>query len=128
MQIKVKRECYVNVRFIAIDVPVDDDDELPEDLPFRSGDRWYPVIDVDAGRITAWTGLAISVNLKPRDSGTYRLIDDHGETIATIDEDYVPNAAIPGSYGDYIELEIEADGKITNWKRPSFKEFFRKTD
>ena len=47
------------------------------------------------------------------------------EKVATREDDYVPNAVIPGEWGDYIDLQIAADGTITNWpKKPDVSAFF----
>ena len=29
---------------------------------------------------------------------------------------YVPNALLPGNYGDYLSLNINENGLITNWR------------
>ena len=30
-------------------------------------------------------------------------------------QDYVPHGLVPGEWGDYVHLKIDATGKITNW-------------
>lgn len=45
--------------------------------------------------------------------------------LATLENEYVPNGIVPGEYGDYIDLKINADGIITNWpKNPDCSKFF----
>jgi phosphoribosylformylglycinamidine (FGAM) synthase PurS component len=64
--------------------------------------------------------------MKVRDRGSYTLLDPQMQTIAKIEQDYVPHGVIPGSYGDYIELDIDANGKIRNWPKSfDLHEFFR---
>lgn len=44
-----------------------------------------------------------------------------GEVVKETDG-YVPDI-VPGSFGDYIELDIDIDtGQIVNWKKPTEKE------
>jgi len=53
-----------------------------------------------------------------------------GSVVSKI-EDYVPDL-VPGSYGDYVTLDIDQYGRITNWERPErgsdFRGFFGKDD
>jgi len=62
--------------------------------------------------------------LKVVDNGLYTLYDRLGQQIARYDG-YVPHSVIPGDYGDYVSLKIDAEGVITNWPlQPSFDVFF----
>ena len=56
---------------------------------------------------------------KVRDGGTYTLLDAQMQPIWQI-RGYVPSKLIPPyeeGYGDYITLEINADGTIANWRK-----------
>lgn len=53
--------------------------------------------------------------MKVTDGGSYYLLDRDGLVLASREHEYVPGC-IPGSYGDYIEFNIDADGVLTNWK------------
>lgn len=54
-----------------------------------------------------------------------RIINSFKIAFWAIENDYVPNSLLPGKYGDYLALDINEDGVITNWKpNISFKEFF----
>lgn len=92
---------------------VDEDGTL---TPCRKGELWCPVIDIDTGVITNWTkGVTASVHFKVCDAGSYFLKDAEGKIVLSIEGDYVPNKLIPGSYGDYIIMQIDENGKIANW-------------
>lgn len=93
------------------------------DFPFRSGDNWCPVIDIETGIIENWpNGETADVHFKVCDCGTYCLIDENGVVVKSIENDYVPNKLIPGEYGDYIIMKIDEEGKIDGWN-PSFEDF-----
>ena len=123
-EITVKKE--VDIKFVDLEVAVRyEEEDMPIDFPGREGDLWCARITVDTGMIEGWPeGLEADLHMKICDEGTYRIIDDKGEIIASIENDYVPNSLIPGSYGDYIEMKIDGTGRITNWpKHPTFEEF-----
>lgn len=86
---------------------------------------------MDTGQIAAWPENVPAIDLyaKPRDGGSYRLLGPDYKVIAAIEQDYVPNRCIPGDYGDYVDLKIDATGKITNWPRdPDVGKFFGEDD
>lgn len=117
-----------DIAVIRIEVPVRyGEEQIPNDFPLRRGDMWRAVVDVDTGKIKDWPqGRHGLLRLKVVDQGTYTLFDPTGNQIAEIAQDYVPNEAIPGEYGDYIKLDILGDGVIANWfSEPSFEEFFK---
>ncbi len=88
-------------------------------IPCRSGQIWAPLIDITSGKITNWTeGVEAVVKYKVVDNGSYFLLDDEGEVIASRINDYVPKAlecSEPG-WGDYICLNISEGGQILNWR------------
>lgn len=124
---KAKRlvEEVVDVKTVYLEVAVRyDDEDMPNDFPGRTGDLWSVMIDIDAGKILNWPGVEYELHMKVCDQGTYTLMDDAGKKLSEIEEDYVPNSLIPGEYGDYIDMQIAADGTIKNWpKKPSFERF-----
>lgn len=126
MKIKVKREVEIDIKSVIIDIPVRyGEEDIPNDFLLREGDRWKATIDIETGQIHDWPqGKTGSFDMKVCDEGTYTLIDQEGNEVAKIDEDYVPNGLVPGSYGDYVELNINEYGIVTNWPaHPSFDEF-----
>jgi len=91
--------------------------------PCREGEMWCPIIDIDTGIILNWTkGVTADVHFKVCDAGSYFLKDAYGNIVLSREDDYVPNALIPGSYGDYIEMTIDENGKIAEWD-PSLEDF-----
>lgn len=104
-----------------------DDDEMPTDMPLLEGGTWTAFVIVDSGQIKNWPeGRAQSIHVKACDTGTYVLYDSNQVEQGRIEQDYVPNQLIPGSYGDYVELEISGGGVITNWpEHPCISDFFK---
>lgn len=131
MKAKIKIEKEIDIKNVLIELPVRyDDEDIPYDFPLRVGDDWKAVIEIDTGRIVGWPkGETGNMHIKVCDEGNYYLIDDTGATIASIEEDYVPNKLLPpvDGYGDYVHFIINEDGIITNWyKNPKISQFFNK--
>lgn len=97
-------------------------------IPLRDGDDWCPIIEIDTGVIKNWpSGITAKVHYKCCDDGEYWLIADDGFELKYPGY-YVPNILdLNGeSYGDYVILNIDENGKIANW--PSvhdITDFFR---
>lgn len=128
MNIQLVSTRTVNAKTVRVTLAVRyDDDDIPYHFPLRIGDIWKADIDIDTGRITAWPeGESGRLHMKVCDEGTYELLDDSGAKIAAIENNYVPHGLIPGSYGDYVDLQIDETGTITNWpKSPNLDAFFR---
>ncbi len=86
-------------------------------IPCKEGDLWCPIIDVDSGKILNWRiGTTARIHYKVCDNGCYTLMDND-LVIAMIEDDYVPKCMCPkeNGYGDYIIMDINADGVISNW-------------
>lgn len=93
--------------------------------PCRKGELWCPIIDIDTGIITNWKkGTTASIHFKVVDSGSYFLKGEKGETVLSIENDYVPGMLCPeeNGYGDYIIMEIDTDGFIQGWS-PDIEDF-----
>lgn len=94
-----------------------DSDECPQ-MPLRLGDYWVLDIDLETGKIKNWPeGTTASVHYKVCDAGTYSLLDAEGNSVISINE-YVPAMLCPkdDGYGDYVIMDIDADGFIDGWK------------
>jgi hypothetical protein len=132
------------VKYVSIEVPVSDDEDIPNDFPGRKGNMLKFVIEHPTGKIVDFdTGYKFSNDwllmtsnsgispfllfMKVTDEGTYILLDKDKNPIASIEEDYVPDkTSIPGEYGDYLDLSIDLEnGIIENWygERATFDEF-----
>jgi hypothetical protein len=94
------------------------EDEDGSLIPFRSGDAWAPTIDLDSGCVVDWPAdTTARVHYKVCDDGTYALLNEAGDIVRKV-EGYVPAILSPGGdgYGDYIIMEIDGAGAITNWR------------
>lgn len=132
-------ELNSKARYVHISIPYDLEDNLitfddgvmtelecDEDFvpPMLNIDdmRLEMTIDIKDGRLIEWdkSNGHLRMQAKVRDGGTYTLLDTEKKPIWQI-SGYVPNRLIPsfeeGDYGDYIELIINADGTISNWKK-----------
>lgn len=121
----------VELHLIRISAAVNyGEDEIPNDFPGRKGDLWKAEIELDTGKIRNWpAGRAEKMHLTVKDAGPYALVDVTGREVAVRDHNYVPHGVVPGSYGDTIELDIAADGRISNWPRhPDVSAFFESED
>lgn len=128
MKTTITIEKEVDIKRIHMDLAVRyEEEDMPNDYPFRHGDMWSIDVDIDSGQIKDWpAGVpARQLYMKVTDNGAYFLYDDEGKGLASIENDYVPHGVVPGEFGDYIEFDIDATGVITNWpKNPSFEDFF----
>ncbi len=117
MKLTVMRTTEIEATHLLLDLPVYyGDEDMPMDFPLRVGDRWVAKINLDTLQVEGWpVGRAGSFSMKVTDGGAYQLLNGH-ESLAVISHDYVP-AFIPGDYGDYVDLSIGADGKVSNWPR-----------
>lgn len=131
-EITFKKE--VDIKHLRVHIPVRyDEEDIPKDFPLRvevpndkdGYDWWDATIEVDTGKILNWPqGVSGEMNMKVCDEGSYYLLDESGEILKSIEQDYAPNSFIPGEYGDYISLNINEEGIITNWyKHPRLEEF-----
>lgn len=93
-------------------------DEDGSRIPCREGGLWAPLIDLENGKIENWTqGVIADIHYKVCDEGIYSLLNDQREEVITID-DYVPSIMCPkdNGYGDYVIMDVDANGVIQNWK------------
>lgn len=131
MKIEIPTTKTVEVTCIRLELAVRyEDEEMPYDFPLRDGDMWKATVEIDTGKIKDWPeGKDGSVEMKVCDEGSYALLDIDGNTVAEIKQDYVPHGIVPGEYGDYVNLQIDATGTITNWpKSPDLSGFFPGSD
>lgn len=128
MKIKIKVEKEIDVTTVRIGIPIRHGNEnMPADFPLRVGDAWAAFVGVDDGIIRGWPKgkAAKATNIKVCDSGLYTLYDYDGLQVADR-HDYVPHGLIPGEFGDYIHLDVDAEGRIKDWPtNPDLSEFFQ---
>lgn len=127
MKVKIKIPTEVEISHVRMSVAVRyDEEDMPNDFPFREGDMWNVTIEIDTGKIVGWPeGKSWDLDMKVCDEGSYYLLAADGSTISGIQAKYVPNGVIPGRYGDYVQLNINKNGAITNWPlHPNLSAFF----
>ena len=127
MKLIIKKPTEIEIDSVRICVAVRyDDEDMPNDFPLRRGDIWDATVKIDTGEIAGWPkGKTAEIYMKICDEGKYQLLDASGKMIAERVNEYVPHGVVPGKYGDYINLVINADGIITNWpKHPDVDVFF----
>lgn len=128
MKLIVNTISEVEVKYLKISVAPRywDDAEINGELdengdltPFRNGDLWEPVIDIDTGKFLDWDeGTEASFHFKVCDAGSYYLLDEDKNVISSIVNDYVPCGLCHGDegYGDYIIMTVKKDGHIKGYK------------
>lgn len=91
------------------------DADVPTDLPGRAGNEVTLTLDLEDARMRDWpAGYAVSLYVKVVDRGRYELLA--GELVLAVDDGgYVPEC-VPNEYGDYLNLDIQADGSVSGWK------------
>ena len=98
------------------------DDEDGTLIPFRVVHCWRPRIELATGLVVGWpAGIEASVYYKVCDEGQYWLTDDAGTRLLKYRSDYVPSEFLchgNNGWGDYIIMEIGADGRIANYSVP----------
>lgn len=128
MKAKVKIEQEVEIKTLHVEAGVrywEDatvngvEDEAGDLIPFKDGDYWRPVIDINTGIILNWPlGTIADIHYKVCDDGSYFLKDAKGKTVLSIEDNYVPSILSPteNGYGDYIIMKVDGEGKIEGWK------------
>jgi hypothetical protein len=134
MIVKVKTEQKAEIKTLHVEAGVrywEDatingiEDDSGHMIPFRKGDSWCPVIDIDAGQVLGWPkGTTANIHYKVCDDGSYYAKSKDGDTILSIKNDYVPSILSPKSegYGDYIIMDIDENGFIQDWN-PDLSDF-----
>lgn len=131
MKVTVKKPVEIDIAYVLLVLAINyGDEEIPNDFPLREGDTWKAKVNIDTGVIQDWpAGKEADVHITVKDSGSYSLLDSAGKELALIDGGYVPHGVVPGSYGDTVEIKINAEGRITNWpKLPNVAAFFDEDD
>ena len=149
MEIRILNEKKIDLGFVKLKSFVRDwcnflingenDNETIKNIPFRENDYWCPTIDVDEGKIVNWPlGIKLDVLAKTCDENKIYFCDKNMNKITWFDEEekdtidcyegYVPDFldTIGDGCGDYIQLNINEDGKIKNWNKEEILNIFEK--
>ena len=127
MQVEVYKPTKLDIHSVRIEVELHDDvsENLPKHL-FNDDGELDLLIEVDTCKVVSWQGNEpVSIHDNIRNNGVYTLFDKCGDEVARLDNYYIPHDLIPGKRGEYIHIDISADGVITNWPDvPNVYEFF----
>jgi len=117
MELIINESKAVGIKYLKMSVAVRyDEEDMPNDFPFRNGNLWNVLIDIDEHRIIEWPkGVSHELFMKICDEGCYYLMDSDRNIIKSKEQEYVPNNLLPGEYGDYLDFVIDESGYITNW-------------
>lgn len=94
-------------------------DENGDLTPCRINKSWTPLIELETGKILNWTkGVKADIHFKVCDDGSYYLLNEEGQIIVSVEDEYVPSMLSPKGegYGDYIIMDIDEDGLIQDWE------------
>ncbi len=129
MKLTIPKPTEIEAAFVKVVAPVRyDEEDIPNNFPFRKGDVWAVTINLDTGIICDWVtvaGVAADIHMKVTDMGCYYLLDRDKNQIAERESEYVPGFFPGDHYGDYIIFSIDASGKIANWDRKLDEETVR---
>lgn len=94
-------------------------------IPFRVGDYWCPLVNIDTGTVLNWpTGVFAEIHYKVCDDGEYWLGTEYHKLMKW-KGDYVPEDFLchgDEGYGDYIILTIDGKGRIAGYVKPLVNE------
>ena len=125
-------QAFCGVRYWEDAIVNGEEDTDGKLIPFRDGDTWQILIELETGRIVGWPkGTVASVHYKVCDEGVYKLLREHkhGPEIVKVIDGYVPDIMSPSgdSFGDYVIMDIDENGFIANW-RVTLEEFERASE
>lgn len=119
MKIRYPTTAEAEATAIRCTLPIryeEDLEELGADFPGLSGKRLTLTLDIDTATVRDWpAGRTASLHLKVVDEGSYDLLDAAGSVLVRRDGCYVPSC-IPSSWGDYVVMSVEEDGRISGWR------------
>jgi len=105
---------------------VQEPEEGETKMPFRVADNWAPMIELDSGKIVDWpVGTTADIHYKVCDQCVVKILDADKVLITEFDG-YVPRILCPKKpgYGDYIIMDVNADGYIQNWRPHEIQSLF----
>jgi hypothetical protein len=96
--------------------------EIIWDLDIRKG----IISGVENGVVKPWDSGNVHIGFKIVDGGNYILMGN-GREIFRKDFEYVPDflQIEENGYGDYIEIDIEKNGKVKGWNRERINQVYR---
>lgn len=127
VQITVKKEVDLKLLIVRARVRYWEDSEINGEndtengdyVPCKVGDVWSPQIEIETGKILNWKqGTTAEIHYKVVDCLGYEIQDQNGEVVLSAGDGYVPDTLCPKTegYGDYVIMDIDEDGQISDWK------------
>lgn len=117
MKVTVLRPAEVSIVYVDVVVPVDTSDikcgGIPADCHGICDGQLRLRLNLETKRVENWIGGDVSIFLKVRDTGMYRLLDGDGNIVNQRDY-YVPRF-LPNDGSDYFACNIAADGTVTEY-------------
>lgn len=99
-----------------------------KDIGYKESDYWCITIDINEGKVLNWPkGYCLNTWFKVCDDGLYQVIDIDGNVVW--DSMKTGYYYVPGflciddeGYGDYMDLTIDGEGYIKDWKTKGIRE------
>lgn len=113
------------------DVNGNEDDEDGTNIPLKNGNLWEITIEIESGKILNWpANTTASVHYKVCDQGNYYLLDKEFNILFSREDNYVPDVLAPcgQGYGDYVILDIDENGIISNWNNDDDFQYYLEQD
>lgn len=131
MKVLLQDSKSVAIKYLQVDANVrywDDatingeKDDAGSLVPFKEGDSWKPLIDLENGIIFDWPNdVEADFCFKVCDAGDYYLLDENKKQVAMHNNFYVPDGLLcygNNGYGDYIIMQVNGKGEILNYSQP----------
>jgi hypothetical protein len=125
VKIKITKTVEVRQMWVQAEVRYFEDaylngEKCTDDTPFpgRVGDKWEIRIDTETGKIHNWpVNTTAKTSFKVCDRCSWQLWGDGKDPVVECQNQYVPDILSPNyeSYGDYICMEVDAEGTIKGW-------------
>jgi hypothetical protein len=91
---------------------------LPQNIPFRNGDKWSAMIDLCGGIVMNWpNGIEAELDMRLADGASFELLDDRlGGRMRCVDDGTVPIFLEKRrEWSDFLKLRINGDGLVEGW-------------
>ena len=106
---------FSRVKFIKVSVPYGLSFSPLLGHPHVHNGKFEILINMKTGVIVGWKGHAGSYEFKVADNAEIRFYGENKIGLFNIKQTYISNLMLPGEFNDYLYLDIDDNGKITNW-------------
>jgi len=123
VKVTVLKPVEVSIAYVDVVVPVDETDIrwgcVSADCHGLCDGQLRLRFNLDTKTVDTWIGNDVSISLKVRDEGIYRLIDEDGNMVNERCG-YVPSF-VPNDGSDYFACNIAAGGIVTMYNGEKWK-------